>query len=189
MPLIREVHEDRLVWREEQNREYTVKSRYRILMQEKEEGRRRGMEGSWHILWRICRDCLPTRVQLRQHHVSCPISCELCNRENEDIWLVLFECESSKNCWTAAGLQNIVTARLHALNNAKDVAGRVARMIWLIWKNRNQWLWSQERKEATQLGVQAYHMWDDWYKAQNFKSNTQQLRPMNRNSSITIGYR
>ncbi|MCI21523.1 hypothetical protein A2U01_0042691, partial [Trifolium medium] len=42
VPLLREVREDRLVWQEEQNGEYSVKSGYRVLMQEKEEGRRRG---------------------------------------------------------------------------------------------------------------------------------------------------
>ncbi|MCI17481.1 polynucleotidyl transferase ribonuclease H fold, partial [Trifolium medium] len=83
VPLLREVSEDRMVWQEEQNEEYTVKPGYRLLMHEKEEGRRRGIIGSWkslwqiraptkakHILWRICRDCLPTRTQLCQHHVQ-----------------------------------------------------------------------------------------------------------------------
>ncbi|PNX79373.1 pentatricopeptide repeat-containing protein [Trifolium pratense] len=109
------MQEDKLVWKEEQNGEYTVKSGYRILMEAKEAGRRRGIEGSWkclwqirappkakHILWRICRDCLPTRAQLRQHYVQCPAACELCNGENEDTWHVLFDCEMISNCWTAA---------------------------------------------------------------------------------------
>jgi ribonuclease HI len=195
VPLIREVQEDKLVWQEEQNGEYTVKSGYRILMQAKEEGRRRGMEGSWrclwqirappkakHILWRICRDCLPTRTQLRQHHVPCPVACELCNEGSEDTWHVLFDCEMMRNCWSAAGLLTVITTRLHTFNNVKDVifdicsketkeiSGRVATLIWMIWNNRNQWLWNQEKKDATQLGVQAFHMWDDWHKAQKFNN-------------------
>jgi hypothetical protein len=78
MSLLREVKEDRLVWKEEKDGEYQVRSGYRFLMTEKEEGRRRGTAGNWrsiwqirappkakHILWRICRDCLPTRTQLQ----------------------------------------------------------------------------------------------------------------------------
>jgi hypothetical protein len=83
MSLLREVKEDRLVWKEEKDGEYQVRSGYRFLMTEKEEGRRRGTAGNWrsiwqirappkakHILWRICRDCLPTQTQLQQHCVQ-----------------------------------------------------------------------------------------------------------------------
>ncbi|PNX71733.1 hypothetical protein L195_g027616 [Trifolium pratense] len=33
-----------------------------------------------------------------------------------------------------------------------ETAGRMAVMIWLLWNNRNQWLWNHEKKYATQLG-------------------------------------
>ncbi|GAU27412.1 hypothetical protein TSUD_356480 [Trifolium subterraneum] len=138
VPLIREVQEDRIVWQEEQNGEYTVKSGYRILMKAKDEERCRRVEGSWkclwqirappkvkHLLWRICRDCLPTRVQLRRHYVK----------------------------------------------ESKDVAGRVATVVWMQWYNRNQWIWNQKKRDGTQVSVQAFHMWDDWYKAQKLNHN------------------
>jgi hypothetical protein len=167
VPLISELKEDKLVWQEEKNGEYTVKSGYRLLllMKANEERRCRGTTGSWrslwqicappkakHMLWRICRDCLPTRVQLRQHHVQCP-------------------------------LLDVITARLNAFHNVKDVifdicskeskevAGRVGTLIWMIWNNRNQWIWNQEKKDATQVGIQAFHMWHDWYKVQNFNNS------------------
>jgi hypothetical protein len=132
VPLLREVTEDRLVWKEEQNGEYTVKSGYRLLMHEKEEMQRIGVIGSWkslwqirappkvkHLLWRICRDCLPTRIQLRYHHVECPAFCELCRGANEDVWHVLFDCEESKNCWSVAGLHAVITDRLNQYHDAK----------------------------------------------------------------------
>jgi hypothetical protein len=69
VPLVVEVQEDRLVWKEEQNGEYTVRSGYRLLMQEHEERVCREVKGDWrslwqirappkvkHLLWRICRD-------------------------------------------------------------------------------------------------------------------------------------
>jgi ribonuclease HI len=197
VPLLREVQEDRLVWREEHNGEYTVKSGYRLLMQEKEEGRRRGILGDWkslwkirappkakHLLWRICRDCLPTRTQLQQHHVQCPAVCELCRGANEDVWHVLFDCEESRNCWTMAGLDTVISTRLDQFYEAKEVifdicskeskevAGRAALMIWLLWNNRNQWLWNNEKRTATQLGVQALHMWEEWFAVQRFHDST-----------------
>jgi hypothetical protein len=65
--------QDRLVWKAEQNGEYTVKSGYRLLTQEKE---------TWHVL---------------------------------------FDCEGTKNCWMAAGLQTVIAARLQEYDNARDV--------------------------------------------------------------------
>ncbi|CAJ2667453.1 unnamed protein product [Trifolium pratense] len=196
IPLLREVKEDKLVWQEEQNGEYTVKSGYRLLMQKIKEEKQRGMTGSWkalwqirappkvkHLLWRICRDCLPTRTRLQHHHVQCPAICELCRGANEDSRHVLFDCEESKNCWNVAGLYDVITGRLNQYNDAKevifdicskeskDVAGRVAMTIWLIWNNRNQWIWNHEKRNALQLGVQASHMWNEWYEIQNFSSS------------------
>ncbi|CAJ2659660.1 unnamed protein product [Trifolium pratense] len=160
------------------------------------EEKQRGMTGSWkalwqirappkvkHLLWRICRDCLPTRTRLQHHHVQCPAICELCRGANEDSRNVLFDCEESKNCWNVAGLYDVITGRLNQYNDAKDVifdicskeskdvAGRVAMTIWLIWNNKNQWIWNHEKRNALQLGVQASHMWNEWYEIQNFSSS------------------
>ncbi|GAU50216.1 hypothetical protein TSUD_29020 [Trifolium subterraneum] len=51
VPLFQEVTEDSLVWKEEKNGEYMVRSGYKHLLREKEVGRRRGIIGSW----RVCR--------------------------------------------------------------------------------------------------------------------------------------
>ncbi|PNX77788.1 hypothetical protein L195_g033759 [Trifolium pratense] len=63
--------------------------------------------------------------------------------------------------------------RIAGIKESKEVAGRVALMIWLIWNNRNQWPWNQEKRTATQLGVQAFQMWHEWYGVQRFNNNTQ----------------
>ncbi|GAU30587.1 hypothetical protein TSUD_392780 [Trifolium subterraneum] len=197
VPLLSEVREDRMVWKEEENGEYTVRSGYKLLMREKEVGRRYGVTGSWknlwqirappkakHLLWRICRECLPTRSQLWQHHVQCPINCELCNNADEDAWHALFDCAEVKSSWAVAGLNTVITTRLQSCasvkevimdicsNESKEIAGRVAVLIWGIWNNRNQWLWNDERKDVTQLGAQAMHLWNEWYRAQRFNNST-----------------
>jgi ribonuclease HI len=110
--------------------------------------------------------------------------------EHEDTWHVLFDCNITRNCWSAAGLQAVITQRLNVFNcvqdvifdicskESKEVAGRVATMIWLLWYNRNQWLWNQEKKDEIQLGAQAFHMWDDWYKAQKLNNNIPEDEPV-----------
>ncbi|XP_058781712.1 uncharacterized protein LOC131655925 [Vicia villosa] len=95
VPLVEDVLEDRLVWQEEKHGEYSVKSGYRLWRELQRGTQYHGMEGNWknlwnisapsrskHLLWRVCRGCLPTRTKLQQHHVLCPSICPWCNRED-----------------------------------------------------------------------------------------------------------
>jgi hypothetical protein len=88
----------------------------------------------------------------RQHYVQCPSICQLCEDEVEDDWHVMFGCEESEQSWAAAGLSTVIESRLSRFNEAKalihdichneerEVAGRFAVMIWMLWSNRNDWL-------------------------------------------------
>jgi hypothetical protein len=174
VPLMSEVSDDCLVWTEEQNGEYSVRTGYKLLMREREDGRRHGTRESWsslwkirappkakHLLWRICRDCLPTTVRLRQHYVPCTSICQLCEEEVEDEWHVLFGCTASSQSWTAAGLSSIINSRLLEFTDVKnlihdicskenkELAGRFAVMVWSLWNNRNNWIWNNEKSEAS----------------------------------------
>jgi ribonuclease HI len=193
VPLLDLVEEDGLVWKEENSGKYTVRTGYRLLMRQKKEIHSWNATADWnsvwrikapprakHLLWRICRDCLPTRTRLRQHYVPCPSICQLCLNEDEDVWHVLFDCIESRQCWTTAGLQAVVEPRTQNFNDAatlihdicshedKDVAGRCAVMIWTLWNNRNNWLWNNQKMSASNLGMQAFQLWNEWFIANDF---------------------
>ncbi|XP_058734150.1 uncharacterized protein LOC131605869 [Vicia villosa] len=119
IPLVEEVVVDRLTWQEEQSGEYCVKSGYRLWRRMQNNIRPYGTEGNWnhlwsilapprakHLLWRICRDCLPTRSKLQQFHVQCPVLCPWCELEDEDDWHVFFGCPSTSQSWWAAARDN-----------------------------------------------------------------------------------
>jgi hypothetical protein len=61
-----------------------------------------------HLLWRICKDCLPTRIRLRNHLVQCQEEWPLCSQVTD----VLVECEGSREAWNAMGLEHILTTML-----------------------------------------------------------------------------
>jgi len=82
-PLLREVQNDRIAWMMERNRRYSVKTGYKLAMMELLHTDRFHVEGEWHriwkvnsphkarnLLWRICRECAPTRLQLQSRHVQ-----------------------------------------------------------------------------------------------------------------------
>jgi hypothetical protein len=112
VPLLELVNEDKLIWGEENNGVYSVRSGYRLIMRERNKGygSRGGDDWSsiWkihappkakHFLWRICKDCLPTRARLRNYYVQCPVECPLCLSQEEEEWHLLFDCEAIREAW------------------------------------------------------------------------------------------
>ncbi|XP_058777167.1 uncharacterized protein LOC131651525 [Vicia villosa] len=120
-------------------------------------------------------------MRLRQHHVSCAHNCPSCEDPHEDDWHVFFGCSEAISSWRAAGLYNVISPRLHSFEDAKSViidicckedrhvARRVAVMIEGLWRNRNDWLWNNEKEDATKLGWIALHKWQEWFSAQHIR--------------------
>ncbi|CAI8612414.1 unnamed protein product [Vicia faba] len=98
--MLEDVKDDSMIWKEEQDGVYSVKSRYRI-WRDKFRRQKSGTAGEdwcclWNIiapprvkrlLWRICKGYLPTRARLRQHYVMCPLICQFCDLRTNGIFL------------------------------------------------------------------------------------------------------
>jgi hypothetical protein len=160
-PFFVEVKEDRLVWNYENHGNYMVKSGYKNYIKSKAVEDNARVEGAWsslwrvaappktkHLLWRICRGCLPTRVRLRGSYVPWPSECPLRVHNEEDDWHILFGCSESQQVWNESGLGEVITPRLRASNDVKSVifdicrsdsestVGNIALIVWCIWHNR-----------------------------------------------------
>lgn len=120
-PLIGSVYEDKLVWEGERNGCYSVKSGYKLAMQCIIRSDKYHVRGNWqeiwkahapqkarHLLWRLCRGCLPTRRRLLERNVDCDIHCPLCEEEVEDDVHTFFTCVSTRSSWQAAGLSSVM---------------------------------------------------------------------------------
>ncbi|XP_058746699.1 uncharacterized protein LOC131619641 [Vicia villosa] len=190
--LVEEVIEDKLIQKEKQSGCYSVRLGYRLWRNACKGGRGRHNLLNWnslwnikaaarakHFIWRICRGCLPSRVRLCQHHVPCPVECPFCNNSLEDEWQIFFGCAAINQGWQAACLSNIIDNRLLSFDEVKllifdictkedrNTAGRVAVMLEGMWKNRNNFIWNNEKEEATKVGWLAYHKWQEWFTVHN----------------------
>jgi len=89
-PLFSQVPEDQLIWNLEKNGHYSVRSAYRLCMEVIADNSFLHCPGNsssiWklkvppkvrNMLWRICRECLPTRAQLLDKGVNCPSTCAI----------------------------------------------------------------------------------------------------------------
>jgi hypothetical protein len=70
---------------------------------------------------------------------------------------LLLECEGSKEAWNVMGLDDEITPRLHLFHDNKnlildvgckenrEVAGKMAMLLWTIWHNRNNIVWNETK--------------------------------------------
>jgi hypothetical protein len=187
VPLLELVGEDKLIWSIEKDGVYSVRTGYRKLMEAKNRGygtaREEGWSGIWkihappktkHLLWRVCRECLPTRSRLRTRCVQCSEECPLCLTHDENDWHIFFICEAIKSAWSAMELSHIIEPRLHMFTNPRELifdicrsatdieASKTAVLMWFIWQHRNNKVWNDNSLNAQQISMQAKSYWQQW---------------------------
>jgi ribonuclease HI len=186
-PLLSVVEEDKIIWGDSMDGNYSVKSGYKVLMQIQREEASTVQHVNWlslwkihappkakHLLWRICRGCLPTRVRLQEKHVPCELSCPLCDHAFEDDWHTFVTCNTSVQARHAAGLDSILATHIHQAATIQDLilnvcmtepterAGVFAVMLWVLWQNRNNMVWNAMQENGRHLGMKALHLWNEW---------------------------
>ncbi|KAK2365042.1 hypothetical protein QL285_089842 [Trifolium repens] len=185
-PLYSSVIDDKRIWRGESNGDYSVKSAYRICVQNLDTSHLR-VNGGWNLLWsikappkvktllwRICRNCAPTRVRLRTKGVDCPLVCPLCNVEGEDSKHVFFSCPSSQNVWSMSTFSQVVSSAANSDNDvntvifnilqhlSKDDAALFGCTLWSIWKQRNNQIWNNITDAQSFVFSRAVSLLQDW---------------------------
>jgi len=166
-PLYPSVHDDRLVWTKENDGEYSVRSAYKMCMQELLDVNHFKAQGNWDLIWklkvppkvknfiwRVCRNTLPTRLRLKEKGVNCDPTCALCNLTEEDSFHIFFRCPGSCNIWSMCDFFNtennvinqgqenasVIFQLLQVLNG--DEAALFCCILWSIWKQRNNKVWN-----------------------------------------------
>ncbi|GAU37566.1 hypothetical protein TSUD_153990 [Trifolium subterraneum] len=177
----------RISTRGESKGDYSVKSAYRICVQELIDTSYLRVNGNWNLvwnikvppkvknlIWRICRRCLPTRVRLRDKGVECTQTCALCNEENEDSEHIFFKCPSSRNVWSMTGFFHVVSNAINNNNNAQDIIFHIlqqlskddstvfACILWSIWKQRNNQIWNNVTDAQNFVLSRAVNMLQEW---------------------------
>ena len=196
-PLYPSVHEDRLIWKKENNGEYSVRSAYRLCMNELLDTSHFKVEGAWdliwklkvpprakNLLWRICRNCFPTRKRLRDKGVNCTTVCALYNMEEEDSVHMLFNCVGIRNIWS---MWSAFTSIIHILDgdhDSKDIVFKILQVlphedaslfgcvIWSIWKQRKNKIWKEVTDAQGFVFDRAKTLLADWKAARYVHENS-----------------
>jgi len=109
-----------------------------------------------HLLWRVCRNCLSTRVRLLDRRLDGQSNCVLSDSGVEDNMHLFFISQNSVQCWQRIGIWQWL---VQVLNSTKSVAENIldnlqllnsnqnvlfACTLWSIWKQRNYMIWRNE---------------------------------------------
>jgi len=199
-PLFSQVQHDRLIWKAEKNGRYSVRSAYRLCVDELIDVsylRRPGYwSGIWrlevppkvkNLIWRVCHGVLPTRARLCDKGVQCPTSSVHCLAENEDTAHLLIDCPAVVQVWQVSGLwQDIQQAKTHE-NSAINVvfyllqhltveqSQRFAVTIWSIWKRRNLKVWENKDELCAMTVDRAHIMIEEWQQACEVRTGAHQI--------------
>ncbi|XP_058732899.1 uncharacterized protein LOC131604480 [Vicia villosa] len=137
VPLSEEVVEDRMIWKDDVSGNYSVRSGYRSWRKHHESVGLVEEGVNWSDLWNII---APSRVK----HI---------------LWRICSGCLPSKD------IRSLIFDI--CMKEDRLTAGRVAVLLEGLWKNRNDFVWHNEKEYASKLGWLAFHKWQDWFMAQN----------------------
>ncbi|CAJ2645584.1 unnamed protein product [Trifolium pratense] len=202
-PLLESVVEDKLIWRLEKNGHYSVKSAYRYCINEAIDTTGLQIPGQWNkiwraevppkiknFIWRLCRNCIPTRARLIQKGVNCPDICALCENEQENNLHIFLLCNNAKEIWKSVGWWNTLQTHLQH-NNIADIIFSVLQvfnsdqvslfmvLLWSIWQQRNDKVWRDKVEPFQHVRARAINLLTYWKGAQNHKNLHSQQRQHN----------
>lgn len=107
-----------------------------------------------NFIWRVCRNCLPTRMRLITKGVNCPTSCAICDICDEDAKHLFFECCKSVVCWQQVGLWHTIQQVRLPTSSCADMIFTLLKhldipqqqlfavILWSLWKHRNNKVWN-----------------------------------------------
>jgi len=139
-----------------------------------------------NLVWRICRDCFPTRVKLRSSGVNCPSECVRCEDPHEDSYHILFHCPTTVDIWQTTNIWHLISLSLNQFDNAPDIifnllqrlstaqTETVVTIMWSIWKARKLKLWQQVSDSTMTILEREKHLLEGWRNGNRKQALTRQ---------------
>ena len=151
--------ENKLIWSFTRDGHYAVKSGYQVACTLTHACSQSIISKGWQLsvplkvrtfMWRLCRDILPTRLNLLHMNILVPITCVMCQSDVKHAWLVFRDCPFAKACWGEAGfnffLGTVGTVGEWILqlfhSNDSNFVSKVGMVLWSIWGQQNCQLWN-----------------------------------------------
>lgn len=191
IPIPARDNEDTWFWLLEDKGDFSVKSCYRQIHGEQQYSDKRFWRQLWslklpgkvlNLLWRACRNVVPTAVELAKKNVHVSTVFCWCNLYDEDTIHVLFGCSFAQDLWKELGLQQVVNVwqndtvmdifqRMFQAGS-KEQCGLIGLLCWGLWSRRNKWMWEKINTSVFGVKSMVFSMLAEWQ--QSLKVNNKQ---------------
>lgn len=115
------------------------------------------------FLWRVCRDCLPHKVNLRSKHIVVDTICPRCDNNLENSWHIFVSCPFSKEVWRCAGMEGKLEELILLVEGISELVMKLithpdtsfsvnsCMLLWQLWKDRNCMIFESTRRMPAQV--------------------------------------
>lgn len=120
-PFFHSVTKDTRVWKSRTNGDYSIRSAYKLCTHKLIDTTHLRRLRSWHLIWkiqappkvknmiwRVCRNCIPTRQPLQSKDITCPSNCVLCDNGIKDSLHIFLNCPNSLHIWCQTPIYSII---------------------------------------------------------------------------------
>jgi hypothetical protein len=193
IPLCERPQQDTLVWGGTQDGRYSVRSGYRLLMDESLKDDPSCSNSSqltkiwnsiWslqvpskvrHFLWHSCHDSLPTKENLHRRHILDDARCEICKLSVETTLHALWNCPSIELVWRSlpwrastvgTNFLNFLDLTQYMIANRTSHEFETFAMVcWSLWYHRNKKRLSQPTEPQDRLVARAQELLSEFHSA------------------------
>ncbi|WP_157056330.1 hypothetical protein, partial [Candidatus Burkholderia verschuerenii] len=137
-----------------------------------------------HFIWKAVYDRLPVGKNLGRRGLKGVEHCHLCGAETETTEHVFFHCPTAKKIWKLSpvswdGLETHThsfkdwwnaQAKMGQQNMIQDRQDLTVYILWQIWRNRNEWCFSETRRHEKEVVQRAWEEWMEFKEAQAEKT-------------------
>ena len=175
--------EDILIWPHTTDGEYSVRSAYRVLVEEDGQGlpsssssgdskkfwkklwKIRVPNRIWHFLWRAVKDSLPMKQNLNARHVPVNVTCDRCDDHPNTILHCLWLCDEARSVWWSdLGFQFLHQKKFRSFYDLVEVllnegssyrVALFATIAWGLWQRLNRLRENQHCWQLQEIGGHA----------------------------------
>lgn len=181
IPISLRLPEDKIIWHQERDGEYSVRSAYHLICEDKNGGTPESSNARnqkkwkaiwkipipncvWNFLWRIAKNILPTRRNLRRKGVVLDPLCLICNVEEESQEHLFMSYQATRALWFTTSLGIHVPQRLSFSDwmlqwmSCPDILAQQIFSVTLskIWKARNQVVFNNITFKPIDIAIAAF---------------------------------
>lgn len=132
------------------------------------------------FLWKVSLDILPVSTNLRKKKIRIPLTCQICNKEEETIEHALLFCDWARAAWFGMPIQIVpkkigfTTIQQWILQIAQQTQNQnqlgsyvitsLVCTLWLIWKGRNSFYFQEVKPNPMETVIKANLITEEYSK-------------------------